>query len=218
MDAARDHRSLLAAREKQLLVWMAARLPAWIDSDHLTAAGLGALAAAGVGYALSGARPWLLHLVNLALLVNWLGDSLDGTLARVRGHLRPRYGFYVDHLVDTLGTFFVVGGLALSEYMSPMIALGFLVVYFMLAINVYLAAYTLGRFQISFWKLGPTELRILLVVANLQLLNEPSAVWFGRPILLYDIGAAMGIAVMAVMFLVSAASNTAQLYREETRF
>ena len=117
-DAARAQLSFLAPLEKRVLIWIARRLPAWVNSDHLTALGFLALAAAGVAYALAPNDSGWLHVVNLCLLLNWFGDSTDGTLARVRNHLRPRYGFYVDHAVDAVGTLLLLGGMGLSGYMS----------------------------------------------------------------------------------------------------
>ena len=131
------------------------------------------MAACGALYALAGRLPWLLLAVNLGLAVNWLGDSLDGTLARYRHVERPRFGFYVDHLVDAFGALLVLGGLALSGLMSPLVAAGFLVAYFLLAIETYLATYAIGRFKISFGPLGGTELRIVLAALNVVVLFRP---------------------------------------------
>ena len=131
-EADRKQLSMLAAVEKKTLIWMARRMPRWVNSDQLTALGFAAMFAAGLCYwAASLDRRALIGAIA-ALAVNWFGDSLDGTLARVRNRLRPRYGFYVDHITDAIGTFFLMGGLALSSYMSPYIALGLLIVYFLL--------------------------------------------------------------------------------------
>ena len=156
-DAKREQNGILASAERQALRWMAAHLPARVHSDHLTSLGLLAMLAAGVAYACSQSNSLFLHAVNVCLLLNWLGDSLDGTLARYRNRLRPRYGFYVDHILDTFSMSFLFGGLALSGYMSPEIVAFVLIAYFMLCINVYLATYTLGTFRISFGKFSPTE-------------------------------------------------------------
>ena len=110
---------------------------------------------AGCSYWLAGTFPWALWLVNLCLAVNWFGDSLDGTLARVRQQQRPRYGFYVDHVVDAAGAIMLFGGMGLSGYMSPLVALGLAASYFLLNIEVYLATYCLGTFRLSYFKLGP---------------------------------------------------------------
>ncbi len=186
-----------------------------MNSDHLTALGLIALLGAGLSYWWAKSNPVGLFAVIVCLALNWLGDSLDGTLARVRNRQRPRYGFYVDHIVDALGAVFLLGGLALSGFMSERIALGLLIAYLMLSIEVYLATYTLGTFQISFWKFSPTELRILLAIGSLALLRNPNAHLAGTSWLLFDIGGATGIAGMSIMFVVAAASHTRRLYNAE---
>ena len=159
-------------------------------------------------------RYWLLAGIFF-LGLNWLGDSLDGTLARVRNRQRPRYGFYVDHISDTFGGFFMIGGMALSPYVHPMIAIGMLVAFLMLSIEVYLTTYTLGAFQLSYGKLGPTEIRIALAIGNLALYFRGNPHVLGGRFLLLDIGGAVGIAGMTIILLVSAARHIAQLYREE---
>jgi phosphatidylglycerophosphate synthase len=214
-DPTRDHRSLTAAAEKRLLVWLAQRMPAWLNSDHLTALGLLGNALAGVGYALAGRDPRWLHIVNLCLLVNWFGDSLDGTVARVRNRLRPRYGFYVDHLVDAFGALFLLVGLAVSGLVSERIALALLVVYFLFSINMYLATVSLGVFKISYGLFGGTELRILLAAANLLVLSYPRVVLFGRAYLCFDLLAGLGAAGLTVITLRSAAQVTKRLYDQE---
>ena len=185
-EADRAQVSLLAPIEKKCLIWLAQRTPAWINSDHLTILGLASLLGAGLSYWWASVNSAGLLLVIVCLAFNWLGDSLDGTLARVRLRQRPRYGFYVDHVVDAVGTLFLLGGLALSGYMRPGVACGLLVVYFMLSIEVYLATYTIGTFHLSFWKFSPTELRILLMIGNLALVYRP--VVLGGRYLLFDIG------------------------------
>ena len=214
-EAARAQVSLLAPAEKRLLIWLAQRTPRWIHSDHLTVLGLAALLSAGLCYWYARLNPVGLLLVNACLLLNWLGDSLDGTLARVRNRQRPRYGFYVDHVVDAFGTFFLLGGLALSGYMAPAIAAGLLIVYFMLSIEVYLATYTIGTFHLSFWKLSPTELRILLMIGNAVLLWRPEVALFGWRGRLFDLGGGIGMAGMAAMLLAAVIRHTLFLYRAE---
>jgi phosphatidylglycerophosphate synthase len=190
-------------------------MPAWVNSDHLTLAGFAAMFAAGLCYwAARRSRAGLVGVIA-ALAVNWFGDSLDGTLARVRGRERPRYGFYVDHITDALGTAFLMVGLALSGYMSPYIALGLLIAYFLLSIEVYLATYTIGTFHLSFWKFGPTELRLLLCVGNLALFRWPVVGLFGRRLLLFDVGGAAGIAGMSLMLVTAAVRHTRVLYEAE---
>jgi archaetidylinositol phosphate synthase len=214
-EASREQMSLLAPLEKKCLIWMARHAPRWINSDHLTVLGLISLAGAGLSYWYARWNSAGLLLVIALLVLNWLGDSLDGTLARVRNQQRPRYGFYVDHVVDAFGTFFLLGGLALSGYMSERIAIGLLIAYFMLTIEVYLATYTLGTFHLSFWKFSPTELRILLMIGNIALFYRPVVRLFGDPYLLFDVGGAIGIVGMGLMLLTSVAKHTAALYRAE---
>jgi len=214
-DAARAQVSFLAPVEKKCLVWLAHRAPRWINSDHLTALGLLSMLGAGLSYWYASVNRAGLLLVIVFLCLNWLGDSLDGTLARVRNRLRPRYGFYVDHIVDAFGTFFLLGGLGLSGYMSRGIATGLLIAYFLLSIEVYLATYTLGTFHLSFWKFSPTELRILLMVGNGALFWRPWVHLFGAQYRLFDVGGAIGIAGMTLMVIWSALRHTIQLYNAE---
>ena len=214
-EASRAQMSLLAPLEKKCLIWLARHAPRWINSDHLTLLGLASLAGAGLSYWYASVNTAGLLLVIVFLVLNWLGDSLDGTLARVRNQQRPRYGFYVDHVVDAFGTFFLLGGLALSGYMSERIAIGLLIVYFMLSIEVYLATYALGTFHLSFWKFSPTELRILLMIGNIALFYRPVVKLFGNSYLLFDVGGAIGIFGMALMLITAVAKHTAALYRAE---
>jgi archaetidylinositol phosphate synthase len=147
------------------------------------------------------------------LALNWLGDSLDGTLARVRQQPRPRYGFYVDHMIDSIGAVAMMGGLALSGCMHPYIAIGLLVAFLLLSIQSYLATYALGEFHLSFWAFGPTELRILLIVGNLALLRWP--IVLHHQYRLFDVGGAIGLVGMVAMLIYIMARNTRKLYREE---
>lgn len=214
--ADRQQTSLLAPLERVCLNWLARNMPRWVKPDHLTLLGFAAMLIAGASYAC--ARSWpaaALLTVNLCLAINWFGDSLDGTLARARNKQRPRYGFYVDHIIDAFGMMFVICGLALSGLMSWNIALGLLVVYFMLSIDVYLATYTIGTFRISFYKFSPTELRILLAIGNLRAISHPTTGFFGGKYLFFDIGAAAAIALIAVVLVVSVTRNTITLYRAE---
>jgi archaetidylinositol phosphate synthase len=211
--ASRVHGSFLAAAEKRALVWMAERMPAWVNSDHLTVVGFAAQIATGVCYALAVDDRRMLLAAILCLGVNWFGDSLDGTLARVRQRQRPRYGFYVDHIIDSIGAVAMMGGLALSGYMHPVIAIGLLIAFLLLSIQSYLATYTLGEFHLSLWRLGPTELRVLLVVGNLAALRWAWVI-HGR-YRLFDIGGAIGLIGMLLMLVVVSLENTVRLYREE---
>jgi phosphatidylglycerophosphate synthase len=213
-DARRVQTSFLAGVEKRALVAMALRTPAWVTPDHLTALGLVAQIGTGACFAMARWNKWALLGVVACLALNWLGDSMDGTLARVRQKLRPRYGFYVDHMVDSFGATALMGGLAVSGYMHPAIAAGLLVAFLLLSIQSYLATYTMGEFHLSFWKLGPTELRIALAVGAVALLRWPM-VMHGKW-RLFDIGGVIGLAGMAAMVVWFAGKNGARLWREET--
>jgi phosphatidylglycerophosphate synthase len=214
-EAVRVQQSLLAPIEKRCLIWMAGRLPMKVNSDHLTVlAGL-AMLAAGIFYAVAPQYPALLVGVVVMLALNWFGDSLDGTLARVRHHERPRYGFYVDHVLDAVSILFIMSGLVLGGYMSGAIGAGFLIAYYLLTIEIALATHAVGTFRISYWKFGPTELRILLAIGTLQLLRSPTANVAGHEFLLFDIGGAIAIAGLLATFVSAAVTNTRALYRAE---
>ena len=160
-------------------------------------------------------RRWLLWGI-LFLAINWFGDSLDGTVARFRNRQRPRYGFYVDHVIDAIGSTVLMSGTALSGYMSPLVAMALLIAFLLLAIEVYLATYTIGSFHLSFFQLGPTEIRIILAIGNIALyIRGPWAHIAGQTFLVFDLGAVVAIVGMGVMFLYAAIKHTVQLYREE---
>jgi archaetidylinositol phosphate synthase len=214
-DATRVQESLTAPVERKALAWLASRLPSWVNSDHLTLLGFIAMFLAGASYALAPTNRAGLIFATLFLALNWFGDSLDGTLARMRNRQRPRYGFYVDHMIDTLGGLCLMGGLALSGYVDWRIALGMFLTFLMLSIEVYLAAYTLGTFRLSFGRFGPTEIRILLALGNIALWVDPTTRVVGSPYRLFDVGGIIAIAGMALMLVVSTICNTVKLYREE---
>ena len=215
----RQHNSLLAVAEKRALVWMASRLPRWINSDHLSALGLAAMAGAGASFWVAQTDPVAgASLVVLCLLLNWFGDSLDGTVARVRDQQRPRYGYYVDHVIDLAGTALFFAGLAASGYMSPVIATLVVAAFFLVSAETYLATHVRGVFKMSFAGVGPTELRMLLAAGALALINTPIVKPFGlSPVLLWDLGGVIGAAGMIMTFLISSTQNVRALYAEETR-
>ena len=157
---------LLAEPERRLLRAIALRLPHWLTSDMLTALGIAGALLVGMCYALSSVSPYWLFGVAPALALNWFGDSLDGTLARVRSHERPRYGYYLDHIVDAFATLAVGVGVGLSPFVDLEIALLLVVGYLGLSINVYLESSVMGVFRIDYGGLGPTEARILLALAS----------------------------------------------------
>jgi phosphatidylglycerophosphate synthase len=175
MTHVREHRSVLAGAERRLLIHIAAHLPAAVTSDHLTALALVAMVTAGAAFATIHATAWGAGLFVVALAVNWFGDSLDGTLARVRGTQRPKYGYYLDHVVDAFSTAVIGLGIGLSPYVNLGLALGLVVVYLALSINVYLESSVFGVFKISYGRIGPTEVRVLLVILNTML--AVAALW-----------------------------------------
>lgn len=213
--AKRINRSLTAGVEKRALIWMAERAPCWVTSDGLTVLGLGAQVGAGVCYALARFdKRWLLAVV-LCLVLNWLGDSLDGTLARVRNRQRPRYGFYVDHIVDMFGAVALMTGLGASGFLHWQTGMALLAVFLLLSGESYLATYTLGSFEMSqgFW--GPTEIRLLLIAGNCALLRSPYATLFGHRLLLFDVGGVIAATSMFAMVIVVAVRHVVELYGQE---
>lgn len=215
-DALRLQESFTAPLERKVLPWLAAKIPAQMNSDHLTCLGFIAMFLAGASYAFARTNRFGLILATFFLALNWFGDSLDGTLARLRNQQRPRYGFYVDHMIDTFGGLFLMGGLALSGLIHWKIALAMFIAFLMLSVQVYLATYTVGTFQLSFAKFGPTEIRILLSAGNMALWIHPDARIFGSSLRLLDVGGTIAAAGMFGMLVIATIYNTAKLYRAET--
>ncbi len=212
----RINNGVLAAAEKRVLVWIAHRLPARVNSDHLTLLALISMAGAGAAFWVS--RYWLpaLGFVVAALALNWFGDSLDGTLARVRKHERPRYGFYVDHVLDVTGITMLISGMVLSGFISPIVGLSFLAAYLLVSAEVFLATAVNGQFRMSFLSVGPTELRILLSVGTLALYSKPVVSLFGLgPFRLFDVGGVVAIIGLIFALVTSATRTTLALYRAE---
>lgn len=212
----RIHRSVLAAAEKRLLIWIARRLPHRVNSDHLSVLGLGSMVVAGASLALLPLSRWAAAGFAIALAANWFGDSLDGTVARVRGHERPRFGYYVDHVIDVAGTTALMVGLACSGLMSPLLTAFVLCAYLLVSAESYLATHSAGVFRISFMGFGPTELRILLTIGVLKALVSPIV---DIPIVgrarLFDVGGVVAVAGLAMVFVLSAIRTTRALYRAE---
>ena len=217
MTHVREHRSILAAAEKRLLIFIAERLPRAINSDHLTSLALAAMALAGAAFAAARWDRRALWLVVVALAVNWFGDSLDGTLARVRRAERPRYGFYVDHVLDIAGTTLLIGGLACSPFMTPTVALALLIAYLLVAGEVFLATAVRGVFRMSVGGIGPTELRIILAAGALALLRDPHVSIGTLTVRLFDFGGALAGAGLLAVFVVSVLRNTTALAVAEPR-
>ena len=179
-DAPRELTFLLAVPEKKLLQSIARRVPPGWQPNDFTLLGVLAATAAGAAYALAPHHPAWLWVASVCLVLQWLGDSLDGTLARVRNIERPRYGYYLDHLTDAYSTAVIGVGIGLSHYVHFGLALGLVVLYLVLSINVYLETQVLGTFRLGYGVLGPTEVRLILVGANtaLALYREvPGAAW-----------------------------------------
>ena len=214
----REHVSFLADSERRALIWIAGRLPARINSDHLSTLALLSMLAAGVSFASFRITPWAALGVIVSLIANWFGDSLDGTVARVRGQQRPRYGFYVDHVIDLAGTALLLAGLACSGLMNPTLAATLLAAYLLVAAESYLTTHAAGIFRMSFLGFGPTELRIVLAMGALKAVSSP---WIalGRPleVRLFDLGGIVAIAGLALAFIVSAVRNTLALSAAEPR-
>lgn len=208
----REHDSVLAAAEKRLLVRMAGALPARVNSDHLTFTGTAAMLGIGVSFWAGG---WALLMVIPLLAVNWFGDSLDGTLARVRKQERPRYGYYVDHVLDAVGFAALFGGLMLGGHMTFSLGLAFLAAYYLLVAEISMATHARGRFKMAFMKVGPTELRILLAAGTIQLMRSDFVTLFGHRWLLFDVGGAVAVAGVLMAFVANAVRNGIALYNEE---
>jgi phosphatidylglycerophosphate synthase len=213
MSAPREKTFLLARPEGRVLEWIARRLPAWVMPDHLT--GLGVVAAVGiaVAYALSNGDPAWLWAASGLLVVHWLGDSLDGTLARVRRTERPKYGYYLDHLVDAIATALIGIGLGLSPYMLLATGLVLVIAYLVLSINTYLETNTLGVFSLGYGRLGPTEARVGLIAINTVLALGVAPVISGLSVL--DVVVLGAAAVMLLALLVRATRNLRELARRE---
>jgi archaetidylinositol phosphate synthase len=217
VDATREPNFLLARHERRVLTTIARRLPRWILPDDLTALGVAAAVGICIAYQATNAdRAWL-WVASALLVVHWLGDSLDGTLARVRGIERPRYGYYLDHLVDAISTACIGIGLGLSPYM--LLATGALIVvaYLMLSINVYLESYALGRFSIGYGRLGPTEVRVALIALNVALALGAGLDFriAGIGMTAIDIGGLAVAGLMCALMIGRAVANLRRLRLEE---
>lgn len=213
--ARRYHTSLTADAEKRLLVWIARRMPQSVDSDHLTVLGLVSSLGVGAAFAMTPVLPLAPLAVVPLLVLNWFGDSLDGTLARVRDCQRPRFGYYVDHVTDVAGMAAIGAGLAASGLMSQALGLAVALAYVLLAAESFLATHTVGTFRISFGLFGPTELRIVLAAGAVKAALSPWVTIGGLEVRLFDLGGAIAVAGMLIAFGVTAARNTRTLFRAE---
>ena len=204
---------VLGGFEKRVLPWLAARMPRWVLPDHLTALGLAASTFIAIAYMLSNRDARWLWAASAALVVQWLGDSLDGNLARYRKITRPRYGYYLDHLTDAYSTLAIGLGLGLSPYMVLAVGLAIVTAYLILSINVYLETYVFGEFSFSYGKLGPTEVRVLLILLNAAAYFVGAwqfQVW-GIYMTAFDVAGAMIAVGMLLMLLGRAGGNLRKL-------
>jgi archaetidylinositol phosphate synthase len=211
----RVHRAVTASLERRALVWIAERLPPTINSDHLSALSLLAMACAGLSFVAFRVTPWAALGVVLSLTANWFGDSLDGTVARVRSHQRPRYGFYIDHVIDMAGAACLMAGLAASGLIHPLLAAALLAAYLLVSAETYLATHARAVFQMSVFGVGPTELRVVLAAGAIKVAGNPWIVLGDHGVRLFDIGGLVAVAGLAVAFVVSSIRNVRALYLEE---
>ena len=195
--------SILNSLEKKALVWMALRIPRKINSDHLTVIGLIGALISSVGYILSNLESNFLWLASFGLLLNWFGDSLDGTLARVRNAQRPIYGFFIDHSIDGLTIFAICVGVGLSPYINFAVAMLILAGYLLLSVLTYINTYLKGEFKITYNKLGPTEFRLIVILINTFFIYYPTGirnfVLDGVALSLFDV---IGIVIAFILFLI----------------
>ena len=217
VEAEREPNFLLAPLERRFLPWLAGKLPRWVLPDDMTA--LGVLAAFGVcaAYQLSNEDSAWLWAASGLLVVQWLGDSLDGTLARVRNIQRPKYGFYLDHIVDAIATAAIGIGLGLSPFMLLSIGTLIVVAYLILSINVYLESMAFGRFRLGYGYLGPTEIRAVLIALNTALALD-LGLDFNILELNMTVFDAIGLAIAAVMIALLAGralGNLRELSKDE---
>jgi phosphatidylglycerophosphate synthase len=214
---ARTSEFVLKRFERWALPRLVARLPAWVVPDHLTVLGLLASTAIGAAYALSNRNELWLWVVNAALVVNWFGDSLDGTLARYRRIERPRYGYYLDHLTDAYSTLAIGLGLGFSPYMLIAVGLAIVIAYLLLSINVYLETHVFEEFRFSYGNLGPTEVRLLLIALNVTALSIGPLPFriIGIQATVFDVFGLAAAFTMVALLLVRAGGNLRALARLE---
>lgn len=207
--------SFLAKPEKKALLWMAPKIPRWISPDMLTFFGLIGLMISGLSYYLVQQHWFFLILASMGLIINWLGDSLDGTLARVRKKQRPKYGYYIDHLIDSFGMSFFIIGIAYSDLVTKPLPWVVLILFFIMSINTYLATNTLKVFKISYLKLSTTEARVFLIIINTVLIFKKKITIFGFTTSWLDYVTILISLFMLIAIIRSAYKNLTILNREE---
>jgi len=204
---------LLGPLERPALLWLAAHMPAWVNPDILTGVGILGSVVIFFSYWLTNVNANFLWLASLGLVINWFGDSLDGTLARYRKIERPKYGFFVDHTVDSMSMLLVVFGLGLSPYVKFEIACLALIAYLLMSVLVYIRTCVDGVFKISYCRLGPTEVRFVIIIANTVIYfvgNPVVRLWFGA-VSIYDLIAGIVAALLAMIFVLSTIKQARKL-------
>lgn len=221
-DAVRIQTSVLNALEKKVLVWLAERQPKWMTSDILTYIGTFGAVVIAAGYILSSRNINWLWLSSLGFVINWYGDSLDGTLARVRKHQRPVYGYYIDHTVDAINEFIMFLGVGLSGLMHLELALLILIIYLMLTVNVSINAHLKKEFRLTYAYMGPTEFRIIMIIVNALFATIPSLNGFCREIIIFgheylfkalDYVAVAILLILAVIYLTTIVKDAKEYAR-----
>jgi archaetidylinositol phosphate synthase len=215
----RINNGLIGTLEKRSLQWLARRMPGWVTPDILTGVGLFATVLIFYSYWFSNFHPGYLWLASFGFLLNWFGDSLDGTLARHRQIERPRFGFYIDHTVDAMGQILIIFGLGISPYVTFRIALLAVIGYLLLSVHVYIRTYVRGVFQISYCQIGPTEVRAIFVLLNIVMffLETPRIELWTISFTLYDILLLAGTGIMMLFFLIYSINDLIKLYRSDTK-
>jgi len=207
--------SILAGVEKKALLWIAPLIPRWIGPDLLTFLGLLGLVITGLAYYFTPYRDWLLGIASAGLVINWLGDSLDGTLARVRNQQRPKYGYYLDHLIDAFGVSCLIFGLAYSGVVSQPFVWLVMALFFIASINTYLATNTVNIFKISYQRISTTEARVLLIIVNTILIFVKRITFFGFRFFWLDVMLGLGALFLLIVTIRSAFLNLRKLDAEE---
>ncbi len=223
-DAVRIQTSILNASEKKVLVWLAQRQPRWVTSDILTGIGTFGAVVIAVGYILSARNINFLWLSSLGFLINWYGDSLDGTLARVRNTQRPIYGYYIDHTMDSICEVIIAIGIGLSGLVNLSLALLVIIGYLLLTINVSINAHLKKEFLLTYFGLGPTEFRLIMILVNTVFVIFPSLAAF-RGILAFgdvwvvykvmDIVAAIILAILLIIYTVTVVKDARDYARRD---
>jgi len=213
----RMNNSFIGIQEKKLLLWMSARTPAWITPDILTMIGLFASVLIFISYALTYFDKRFLWLASIGFIIQWYGDSMDGTLARYRKIERPRYGFFVDHIIDSVSEVLIFIGLGISPFLRFDIALLALISYLLASIYVFLTTYVNGVFRISYSGIGPTEMRLIGIAANTAVFFTSNPLvtfpWFSLS--LFDLIVVCVMLIIIWLFITNTISTAMSLSRED---